>query len=169
MELVNDRVNCLKSFRYSKSSTSVANKFLELHAVWAKVLSNLEIINQEHALNHTPTMGAFLSLLPSEDIVQRYITMSADLTGKGKMTLKIVKEFMKTERTNQRKILEIMGKKDTSKDSTEKRTCYMCKKIGHVQADCPSRSTGGGKKSHATRGDGSTASKKCPVCSATHS
>ena len=75
---------------------------------------------------------------------------------------------MKTERTNQRKILEITGKKETSKDSAEKRTCFTCKKIGHVQADCPTRSSGGGKKSHATRGDGSRASKKCPVCSATH-
>ena len=113
-------------------------------------------------------MSAFLNLLPSEAIVQRYVSMSVDLTAKGKTTLEVVKEFMKTERVNQRRILEITGKKDTSKDSAEKRTCFTCKKIGHVQADCPSRSSSGGKKSHATRGDGSTASKKCPVCSATH-
>ena len=77
--------------------------------------------------------------------------MDADLLPKGKSTLEIMKEFMKTERTNQRKILEITGKKESSsKDSTKKRACFTCKKLGHVQADCPNKSTGGGKKSHAT-------------------
>ena len=149
-ELVNDRVNFLQSFRYSKGNNSEASKFLELYETWARVLTDLEIVNEERALNHSPTISAFLNLLPSEAIVQRYVSMNADLTAKGKTTLEIVKEFMKTERTNQRKILEITGKKETSKDSSEKRTCFTCKKIGHVQADCPSRSTGGGKKSHAT-------------------
>ena len=126
------------------------SKFLELHAVWAKVLSNLEIVNQEHALNHTPTMDAFLSLLPSDDIVQRYINMSADLKGKGKTILEAVKEFMTTERVNQRRILEITGNKEASKEPAEKRTCFLCKKQGHVAADCTKSSSGGGKKSHST-------------------
>ena len=137
-ELVNDRVNCLQSFRYSKGNTSEASKFLERYATWAHILSDLEIVNEERALNHSPTISAFLNLLPSEAIVQRYVSMNADLTAKGKMTPEIVKEFMRAERTNQRRILKIMGKKETSKDSAKKRTCFMCKKIGHVQADCPS-------------------------------
>merc|ERR1711942_391360 len=99
-------------------------------------------------------MSTFLNLLPSEEIVQRYVTMSVDLTAKGKTTLEVIKEFMKTERVNQRRILEITGNKETSKEPAEKRTCYLCKKLGHVAADCATRSSGGGKKSHSMRGDG---------------
>ena len=150
-ELINDRVNHLNSFQFSKGATSEAAKFMELHERWSRVLSDLEIIKEEKALDHQPTISAFIKLLPSESIVQQYVAMEADLSVKGKSTLEIVKEFMKTERTNQRKILEITGgKKSSSKDSAEKITCFKCNKPGHKQADCPNKSTGGGKKSHGT-------------------
>ena len=63
--LLLNTLNCLHSFRYSKSSTSEASKFLELYELWARILTDLEIVNQEDALNHTPTMSTFLNLLPS--------------------------------------------------------------------------------------------------------
>ena len=149
-ELINDRINFLNSFRYSKGNNSEAAKFMELYATWSRVLSDLEIVKEEKALDHQPTISAFIKLLPSESIVQRYVAMDADLSAKGKSTLEIVKEFMKTERTNQRKILEITGPKESaSKDSIEKK-CHKCNKLGHLQADCPNKSTGGGKKSHPT-------------------
>ena len=86
-ELINDRVNFLNNFRYSKGCTTEASKFMELHAAWAKVLSDLESVNEERALDHQPTISAFLNLLPSEAIVQRYVSMDADLSSKGKSTL----------------------------------------------------------------------------------
>ena len=46
-ELVNDRVNFLNSFRYSKGNNSEASKFLELYETWARVLSDLEIVNRK--------------------------------------------------------------------------------------------------------------------------
>ena len=94
--------------------------------------------------------------------------MSADLKGKGKTILEAVKEFMTTEQVNQRRILEITGNKEVNKEPAKTRTCFLCKKQGHVAADCTKGSSGGGKKSHSTRGDGAAATKKCPVCSATY-
>ena len=44
---------------------------MELYETWARVLSDLEIVNEEKALDHHPTISAFLNLLPSEAIVQR--------------------------------------------------------------------------------------------------
>merc|ERR1712215_555151 len=96
-------------YRYSNKHASVASKFLELYEAWAKVLSNLEIVNQEHALNHSVIMDAFLSHLPSDDIVQRSINMSEDPKNKEKTLLEVLREFMEAERVNQRKVRLIKG------------------------------------------------------------
>ena len=52
--------------------------------------------------------------------------MSADLKGKGKTILEAVKEFMTTERVNQRRILEITRNKEAGKEPAETRTCASC-------------------------------------------
>ena len=106
-ELINDRVKHLQSFQYSKGANSEAGKFMELYETWSEVLSDLEIVKEQQALNHTSTISNFIKLLPSESIVQRYVTTEAELSAKGESALSIVKAFMKSERTNQRKILEI--------------------------------------------------------------
>ena len=74
-ELINDRVNYLNSFQYSKGATREAAKFMELHERWSGVLSDLEIVKEEKALDHQPTISAFIKLLPRESIVQRYVAM----------------------------------------------------------------------------------------------
>ena len=135
-ELINDRVKFLNSFQYSKGANSEAAKFMELYERWSGVLSDLEIVKEQQALDHAPTISNFIKLFPSESIVQRYVAMEAELSAKGDSTLEIVKAFMKTKRMNQRKILEITGAKESSsKDSAKKMTCFKCNKLGHKQAD----------------------------------
>merc|ERR1711867_384435 len=63
-ELINDRVKCLNSFQFGKGTTSEAAKFMELYAMWSEVLIDLEIIKEEKALDHQPTISAFIKLLP---------------------------------------------------------------------------------------------------------
>ena len=122
-ELVSDQVNALKNFRYSNKHASVPVKFLELHEAWTKVLTNLVIVKQEHALNHSVILDAFLNHLPSDDIVQRYINMSEDPKNKEKTLLEVVREFMAAERVNQRKVHLIKGDKEADKGSTDAKTC----------------------------------------------
>ena len=60
---------------------------MELYETWSGVLSDLVIVEEEKALDHQPTISAFIKLLPSETIVLRYVAMEADLSAKGKSTL----------------------------------------------------------------------------------
>ena len=100
----------------------------------------------EEVLNHTPTIRDFVKLLPGEAIMQCYIATEKELLAKGESALSIVKAFMKSERSNQRKIMELTGAKESSsKESTKKGTCFKCNQPGHRQANCPNKSTGGGK------------------------
>ena len=131
------------------------------------MLSDLEIVKEQKALDHAPTISNFIKLFLSESIMQRYVSMEVELSAKGDSMLEIVKTFMKSERTNQRKILEITGAKESSsKDSAEKMTCFKCNQLGHKQANCPSKSAGGGKKSHGTQ---ATPPPRCPACASNHS
>ena len=130
-ELVSDRVNHLHAFQYSKGANSKARKFMELYERWAEVLSDLEIVKEQQVLNHTPTIRDFVKLLLGEAIVQYYIAMEKELSAKGESALAIVKAFMKSERSNQRKIMELTGAKESSsKESTEKGTCFKCNQPG---------------------------------------
>ena len=109
----------------------------------------------------------FIKLLPGESIVQRYVATEEELSAKGESALSIVKAFMKSERSNQRKIMEITGAKESSsKDSAEKVTCFKCNQPGHRQANCPNKSAGGGKRSHGTQ---ASPPPKCPACANNHS
>ena len=147
-ELVDDQLKTLKNFRYSKGCKGSANKFLELYEVWAKVLTTLEIVKQDHALNHSYIMDEFLGLLPSKDIIQRYVNASEDPKAKGKSILEIVREFMAAERVNQRRILGITKNKEPGKESSEEKACWKCNKTGHMASKCTASS--GGNKSHST-------------------
>ena len=142
-ELVSDRVDHLHAFQYSKGANSESRKFMELYERWAEVLFDLESVEEQQVLNHTPTIRDFVKLLPGEAIMQRYVATEKELSAKGESALAIVKAFMKSERSNQRKIMEITGAKESSsKDSAEKVTCFKCNQPGHTQANCLNKSTG---------------------------
>ena len=78
-ELSSDRVTFLQAFQYSKAANTEATKFKELHQCWSTVYSNLDKVDQLEALNHAPTIKAFLGKLPSRASTMRYIAMTTEL------------------------------------------------------------------------------------------
>ena len=150
-ELTSDRVDHLHAFQYSKGATSESQKFMELYDRWTEVYHDLESVGKQDVLDHDPTIRDFVKLLPSKAIVERYISTKKELSAKGDSALAIVRAFMKSKRANQKQIMELMGTKVTSKDSSKKGLCFKCNQSGHRQANCPGKSLGGVKRNHGTQ------------------
>ena len=93
-ELSSERVTFLQTFQYSKAANMEATKFKELHRCWSTVYSDLAKVNQLEALNHAPTIKAFLGKLPSRASTTRYIAMATELRLQNKSELEIIKAFM---------------------------------------------------------------------------
>ena len=165
-ELTSDRVDHLHAFQYSKGAVSESQKFMELYDRWAEVYYDLESVGEQEVLNHTPTIRDFIKLLPGKAIVEHYIAMEKELAVKGDSALAIVRAFMKSERTNQKQIMELMGTKAaSSKESSKKGLCFKCNQSGHRQANCPGKSSGGIKRNHGTQSSPPTL---CPACASHH-
>ena len=92
--LSKERVAYLHTFQYSKTATTEAAKFKELHRCWSTVYSDLAKVDQLDALNHAPTLETFLGKLPSKASGQRYIAMASELRIKKKSELEIIATFM---------------------------------------------------------------------------
>ena len=150
-ELTSERVDYLHAFQYSKGAVSESQKFMELYDRWTEVYSDLESIGKQDVLDHAPTIKGFVKLLPGKAIVERYIATNKELSAKGDSALAIVKAFMKSERANQKQIVELMGTEVSSKDPVEfKGHCFNCNQEGHKQVDCPNESSGEAMRSHIT-------------------
>ena len=124
---------------------------MELYDRWTEVYSDLESVGKQDVLDHAPTIKGFVKLLPGKAIIERYIATNKELSEKGDSALAIVKAFMKSERANQKQIMELMGTKVSSKDPVEfKGLCFNCNQEGHKQDKCPNESSGGAMRSHVT-------------------
>ena len=106
---------------------------MELYDRWIEVYSDLESVGKQDVLNRTPTIKGFVTKLPGKAIVERYIATTKELKAKGELDLAIVNTFMKSERQNQKQIMELLGSKGSSKDSEFKGCCYNCNQEGHKQ------------------------------------
>ena len=137
-ELTSEHVDYLHNFQYSKSATTEAAKFKELHRCWSTVYSDLANVDQLQILNHTPTLKGFIGKLPSKASLDRYITMEKELKAKKKSDLDIITAFMLDERQTQKKHQEFSGSiKGSSKESDAKVWCCGCNQEGHKVAQCP--------------------------------
>ena len=96
-ELTSECVSYLHDFQYSKSATTEASKFKELHRCWSDVYSDLVNMGQLQILDHAPTIKGFIGKLPSKAIGDRYIAMAKELKLKKETDLNIVNAFMKAE------------------------------------------------------------------------
>ena len=96
-ELSTERIDYLHNFQCSRTATTEAAKFKELYRCWSDVHSDLTKVNQLDALNHIPTLKAFLTKLPNRSM-GRYIKMAAELKSKKKTDLEIIFAFMTAER-----------------------------------------------------------------------
>ena len=81
-ELSAKRVAYLHTYQYPKTATTEAAKFKELYRCWSTVYSDLAKVNQLDALNHAPTLKAFLGKLPSKASGLRFIAMASELRTK---------------------------------------------------------------------------------------
>ena len=140
-ELTYERVDYLHGFKYSKDAVSEAAKFKELYKCWSTVYSDLESVGKQEVLDHAPTIKGFVTKLPSKAIGERYVAMTKELKLKGEMDLNIVNAFMKAERQNQKQMEELFGSKGSSKDSEAKGRCFSCNQMGHMQSECPNKSS----------------------------
>ena len=121
----------------------------------------MESVGKQGILDHAPTIKAFIKLLRSKGIVERYIATNKELSAKGDSALAIVKAFMKSERAIQKQIVELMGTKVPSKDPVEfKGHCFNCNQEGHKQVDCPNESSGEAMRSHVTVGKFCSSARK---------
>ena len=96
-ELTSEHVDYLHNFQCSKSATTEAAKFKELHRCWSTVYSDLSNVDQLQILNHTPTLKGFIRKLPSKTCLDRYIAMEKELKAKKKSGLDVLAAFMKGE------------------------------------------------------------------------
>ena len=115
-ELTSERVSFLHDFQYSKSATTEASKFKELHRCWSDVYSDLVNVGQLQILDHALTLKGFIGKLPSKAIGDRYIAMAKELKLKKETDLNIVNAFMKAERQHQKQHEELFGTKGSSKN-----------------------------------------------------
>merc|ERR1711895_327100 len=128
----------LHNFQCSRSATTEASKFKELHRCWSVVYSDLDNVGQLEILNHEPTLKTFISKLPSKACLDRYITMKEDLKPKKESALYILAAFMTKERQTQKQHEEFAGTgKGASRDSDAKVRCQGCNQVGHRLAQCP--------------------------------
>ena len=116
------------------------------------VYSDLESVGKQDVLDHAPTIKGFVTKLPGKAIVERYIATNKELKAKGDSDLAIVKAFMKSERQNQKQLMELLGSKGSSKDPVVKGRCFKCNQSGHRQAECPNESSEGALRNHVTVG-----------------
>ena len=93
-ELSSERVTFLQTFQCSKTASTEAAKFKELHRCWSTVYSDLAKVDQLEALNHAPTLKTFLSKLPSRASTTRYIAMATELRLQKKSDLEVIEAFM---------------------------------------------------------------------------
>ena len=125
---------------------------MELYDRWAEVYFDLESVGEQEVLNHTPTIRDFVKLLPGEAIVQCYVATEKELSAKGESALAIVKAFMKSERSSQRKLMELMGAKESAnKDPCGGGLGSRRKQPGHEQGKCSGVTPGRAKRSHGTQ------------------
>merc|ERR1711895_399185 len=126
-ELTSDRVDHLHAYQYNKGATSESQKFMELYDRWMEVYHDLESVRKQDVLDHAPTIKGFMKLLPGKAIVECYIATNKELSAKGDLALAIIKAFMKSERANQKQIIELMGTEvSSSKDPVFKGICFNC-------------------------------------------
>ena len=83
-ELTSERVDYLHNFQCSKSATTEAAKFKDLHRCWSTVYSDLANVDQLQILNHAPMLKGFIGKLPSKACLDRYIAMEKELKAKKK-------------------------------------------------------------------------------------
>ena len=166
LDLVNEVIRDLVDFKFSKTSTSDAQQFMELFDKYEQAKNDLEEAKAEEELNS-------LSLITK--IVNKFPKAIYNEYGRYRVSVKASRDresvkfdaFMNLERANQKELLRFDTPAPT-KPQTEDKKCSFCHKKGHKREDCwQLKGKESGKKvNHA--GITKPQSKPCPVCSQQH-
>ena len=186
---VSEYLGSLEQFAFSKSGLSPHQKFLELFAIWRRVLADLTEIGKIDALSNPTVLMRMIGKLPTEaqqtKFIQLRIRRQEENGARGQLgqplhtELGIVTEFMNGEKRimdqwallrPSRAASEASGgttdnrRKDKPK---EKPACFTCGSTAHRAADCREGKPRGLSTKYANA-NMALKPKACPACQSVH-